>query len=169
MAGFGMGGVSHNWASRADFQVAGISLPHIMARYSNDNAGAFASIVEAGNVGNDILGNFSVVFDYKRGQLWLEFVPGFEMPPFSRGGMSISKNRADGFEVAVVVPGGPASAAGILPGDWIRIVDGVPATRISLDVLRRKLRQAPGTRVALDIDRKGQPISTTIELKELLP
>ena len=167
--GFGMGGASHNWASRADFEIAGTKLPRIITRYSNDKAGSFASIVEAGNVGNDILAHFTVEFDYKRGQVWVEPVPGFTAPPFSRAGMSVSKSRADAFEVVTVVAGGPGSEAGFTAGDVITAVDGIPASRISLNQLGRTVRQAPGTRVVFDVLRDGEPASRTLVLRELLP
>ena len=167
--GFGMGGASHNWASRADFEIAGVKVPRTITRYSNDNAGAFASIVEAGNVGNDILAHFTIEFDYRRHQLWLEAVPGFTAPPFSRVGVSITKTRPDYFEVVTVVPGSPAAEAALEKGDLIAAVDGIPAARVSLTELGRRVRQAPGTRVAFDVERKGEHFALAIVLRELLP
>ncbi|HLX23933.1 MAG TPA: aspartyl protease family protein [Usitatibacter sp.] len=169
VTGFGMGGASHNWASRADFEIGGAALPRILTRYSNDNGGSFASIVEAGNVGNDILANFTVEFDYGRGELWFLSVPGFTAPPFSRAGLSVTKDRPDAFIVASVVRGGPSAEAGLKAGDFITRVDGIPAANLSLTDLGRRVRQAPGTRVAFEVERKGEHLAPTVTLRELLP
>ncbi len=169
VTGFGMGGASHNWASRANFEIAGAILPRTITRYSNDNAGSFASIVEAGNVGNDILANFTLEFDYARGQLWFMPVPGFIAPPLSRAGLSVTKDGPEAFVVASVVRGGPSDEAGLKAGDLITRVDGVTASNLSLTALGRRVRQAPGTRVAFEVERKGEHLALVVTLRELLP
>lgn len=167
--GFGMGGASHNWASRQDFEIGGAKLSRIITRYSNDKGGSFSSISEAGNVGNDILANFTLEFDYRRGQLWFTPSPGFTAPPFSRLGASVTKEGPEAFKVVNVVPNTPASDAGLKIDDEIVSVDGVPAKQVSGNEMGRIVRRAPGTRVALEVRRKGETIKTTAELRELLP
>ena len=47
-AGFGSGGITRSWASRADLQVAGVDFPRTVAFYSDDAKGSFSSRTEAG-------------------------------------------------------------------------------------------------------------------------
>lgn len=70
---------------------------------------------------------------------------------------------AEGLYVNTVVPGGPAAAAGLQPGDVITEVDGRPATdptQLALLTLKKK----PGETVAVTYDRAGKSASTTITL-----
>ena len=168
VVGFGMGGMSHNWASPVDLDIGGSSLRRVIGRLSTDEKGAFASVVEAGNVGNDVLGHFTLDFDYRRRQLWFESVPGFEPAPFDRAGVGFSKIRPDAFKIVLVSQNSPAAEAGIKVGDEIVAVDGVPAQRLSAWDLRRRVRQEPGTRVKLDILGKRKAQSVVLTLRELL-
>src|SRR5206468_8653244 len=121
--GFGAGGMSHNLSTFADFEVAGSRFPHVPATYENDAKGAFSSRTEAGNGGNSIYANFTLGFDYRRNTIWFDPVPGYQIPPRGRAGLAAYKESADAFIVAVVVPGGPAAEAGLMPKDQIVAVN----------------------------------------------
>jgi hypothetical protein len=166
---FGSGGISRNWASRAtNFEIAGVRLPPLVARYAEDAKGAFSSRTEAGNVGTDVLAGFVVDFDYRRGQVWFQPVPGYEPPAFNRSGMSAFKEKAAAFKIASVSDGGPAAEAGLRAEDEITAVNGNPATGISGTDLHELLRGAPGTRVRLACLRNGREFQAEIVLRELL-
>ena len=67
--------------------------------------------------------------------------------------------------VAQVLPDGPS--AGVLqPGDTITAVDGAPTdTAVEVvDVLRRSDRERP---VTLDLQRDGEPVTATVEVRRL--
>jgi hypothetical protein len=170
-AGFGAGGVSMNWASRADLEVAGRTFRHIVAHYSEDRKGAFSSRTEAGNIGNEIYEHFTLSFDYRRGTVWFDPVhPAQERQvAYPRAGMSVYKQSPDAFSVATVLPEGPAGEAGIEAGELIVAVNGVPATILSGWDFKRIVREPPGTQVTLDFTRAGQTRSTNVTLRELLP
>ena len=55
--------------------------------------------------------------------------------------------------IGKVVAGGPASAAGLQSGDWVRAVDGQPISAWHEFVLR--IREAAGKAVQLEIERDG--------------
>jgi membrane-associated protease RseP (regulator of RpoE activity) len=167
--GFGMGGASSNWTSRVDFEIAGHRFEGIIARYAADTKGAFSSRTESGNVGNDILANFTLGFDYGRGQIWFEPAPSPEQRPFARAGVSVSKERAEAFKVVAVAAGSPAADAGLEVGDEIVAIDGTPANQLSGWDFRRTIRLPPGTKVMLSIVRAGQSQAAELILKELLP
>jgi hypothetical protein len=167
--GFGMGGVSPSWTSRADLDLAGHSFPRIIAHYSDDKKGGFSSRTEAGNVGNDILASFALDFDYGHGQIWFEPVPGHVPQPFPRAGVTVYKGRVEAFKVAAVASGTPAAEAGLQVDDEIIAVDGTPSKQLSGWDFRRAMRRPPGTKMTLSIVRKGQPHTVVTTLRELLP
>lgn len=170
-AGFGAGGMSKNWASRADLEVAGKAFRHIIARYSEDRKGAFSSRTEAGNIGNEIYENFTLSFDYGRGTVWFDpvYPPQKRQYVYPRAGMSVFKQSPEAFTVATILRNGPAGEVGIEAGDLIVAINGVPAATLSGWDLKRIVREPPGTQVRLDFTRAGQKRSTIVTLRELLP
>jgi predicted aspartyl protease len=167
---FGAGGASANWASRIDqFTLGGTTLSGIVGRYASDRKGAFSSIVEAGNIGNEILPNFVVTFDYGHEQMWLEPSAGFKPLPFSRSGMSLFKEKPEAFRVVNIIPGGPAEQAGLKKGDTVTAIDGTPVRQMSGRDALRKATQPEGTKVSVAYMRDGKAAETELTLRTLLP
>ncbi len=65
-------------------------------------------------------------------------------------------------EVAGVIEGGPAKAAGVLTGDRIEAIDGRSAEGLSVSDCVQKLRGAEGTRVSVTLGRGTQKIDVTM-------
>lgn len=170
-SGFGAGGVSKNWASRVDLEVAGVRFPRTLARYAEDRKGAFSSRTEAGNVGNEIYEHFTLYFDYRRGVVWFDPLPAAVSSPavFPRAGLSVYKESADAFTVATVLPEGPAAAAGIVVGDRIVAVNDAPSSSLTYWDWRRLVRQPVGTALQLRVARSGGEREKSLRLAELLP
>lgn len=170
MVSYGAGGASRNWASRVDhFGIAGQDLRHQVARYAEDKHGSFSSRTEAGNIGSDVLAQFTLDFDYAAKQVWFEPSPGWSPPPFDRSGVRAYKERADAFTVVLVGERTPAALAGVQKGDDIIAIDGKPAAQLSGDEWFRKITQAPGTALKLTLRRDGAERFVTLTLRELLP
>lgn len=74
-------------------------------------------------------------------------------------GAALANNRGagTGLEVAGVEPGGPAHAAGLLPGDLILAIDGRPAASSTM-VTRQIARTAPGSMLSLTIQRNDKQL-----------
>ena len=74
-------------------------------------------------------------------------------------GAALANNRGAGMglEVAGVEPGGPAHAAGLLPGDLILAIDGRPAASSTM-VTRQIARTAPGSMLSLTIQRNDKQL-----------
>jgi S1-C subfamily serine protease len=115
----------------------------------------FASIVEAGNIGDDILSNFILDFDYGHGILWFEHVDKPAAPPSGRAGFTAVKDQPAVFKVIRVTPKSPAEDAGVQVGDEITAVNGVPAAQMSGRDLGRALSKPPRSQARLDITRSG--------------
>jgi S1-C subfamily serine protease len=74
--------------------------------------------------------------------------------------------RKAGVEVVEVVPGSPASSAGLRAEDLIVAVDDQPVTQVE-DVQRAMVGERIGATVVLEILREGRPISVELVPAEL--
>lgn len=65
--------------------------------------------------------------------------------------------------VVAPLPGTPAAAAGLLPNDRVRAIDGQPTRGLTMKAIGARLRGEPGTVVALEIRRRdGAPFTVSI-------
>ena len=71
-----------------------------------------------------------------------------------------------GIIVSTVAPEGPADEAGIEPGDVIVAYAGDPVED-SLDLQRRVVGTRPGTDVAVEVVRNGEPVTLDVTIGEL--
>jgi serine protease Do len=81
-------------------------------------------------------------------------------------GLTVTSDREDDKPrclVDSVVPGAPASDAGLRPGDQINSIAGTPIVR-SLDVERAVLGHAAGEEIEVDATRSGQPLKVKMVL-----
>jgi hypothetical protein len=170
LAGYGLGGATNTWASRADFEIAGAKFSRTVAFYTEDKKGAFSSRTESGNIGNLILKNFTLSFDYARNTIWFDRNAEPETAwVFTRAGFNFHKDKPDAFVVSSVVPGTPAADAGMKPGDEIHAANSQSANVLMDWDLRRMMEKAAGSKLTLSMTRDGKPINATMTLRELLP
>ncbi len=88
-----------------------------------------------------------------------------------RGGLKVkfgimpdfASTANDGLGVGGVTPGGPGSVAGMLKGDKIVAIEGMPVTNI-YDYMARLKKLKPGQRVSVDIIRNGEKMILMILL-----
>ena len=74
-----------------------------------------------------------------------------------------SRGPGSGASVLSVQSGGPADVAGILPGDVITAVAGIPVR--NLEQLARKIQDVgPGQRIMVRVQRRGRPMDVTVQL-----
>ncbi|MBW5448199.1 PDZ domain-containing protein [Cohnella sp. CFH 77786] len=66
-----------------------------------------------------------------------------------------------------VIPGSPAEAAGLLPGDAIVSADGKSVRGLNVTELQKQLRGAEGTRVTVGVERDGKTLAFPIVRKTL--
>ena len=84
-------------------------------------------------------------------------------PELARG---LGAPRAQGLVVADVIPGGPAAAAGLVPGELLLAFDGVPLVTRS-DLARALQRARPGQDATLRVRRRdGREATVTVRLAE---
>jgi membrane-associated protease RseP (regulator of RpoE activity) len=94
-------------------------------------SGSFSSWTEAGNLGFSILSHFIPTFDYATQTIYLD--QSSNPPPLlpNLSGLGVEKNGPDAFDVVSVRPGSAGALAGIVSGDRILAINGVPAKKFS--------------------------------------
>ncbi|MBV8942323.1 MAG: trypsin-like peptidase domain-containing protein [Solirubrobacterales bacterium] len=91
---------------------------------------------------------------------------GVSLDPTVQGGAAISKTAqptASGCQQSPIVPGGPASKAGLKPGDLITAVNGKRVTSVD-QFVGTVAGYAPGDIVTFTIKRSGQTLHVNVKL-----
>jgi hypothetical protein len=170
IGGAGAGGKVTGFHGRVDeLRLGRFAIDKPITMFSQDKAGAFANAALAGNIGAQIALRFKVFLDYRRRQLILEPSTAFGAP-FDRAfsGLALRTGPPDyrTFRVTELLPGGPAQDAGILVGDVITAVDGLPADRLTLSMLNDMFEKTNTYEVTL---RRGdQAITVKLTPKRLI-
>lgn len=149
--------------------LGGQTLTGVVAMLTRADAGATGNPSEAGNIGQDVLSRFNVHFDYRRQQMVLMPRAQPVQRHYATAGFRAGKQagQPDRFQVAWVLPGGPAAQAGLKAGDAIVAVDGTPAAKLGLGTLRDLVgNRAEGTRVELKL-ADGRTLALT--LRDIAP
>jgi hypothetical protein len=124
-----------------------------------------------GLLGAEFLRGYRVIFDYARKRVIFE--PRDPAPgpaAYDMSGMFVLATGADRktFVVRSLVDGGPAAQAGITVGDTIVSVDGRPSAGMTLDRLRRILKQRDGVTVDVVTEHDGVRAIRAITLRRLI-
>jgi hypothetical protein len=130
--------------------------------------GSFSSRSLAGNMGYDVLSQFTPTFDYRDGLLYLERRSGAAVPVFNRAGFSVTRGERGRATVAAVYANSPASEGGLRKGDIVRTIGGIPISSISSEQLYWLVRGQVGSKLRLVVERGGSPRSMTLVLRDLL-
>ncbi len=164
--GSGFGGPDIGFYTRAktlQLGAANVSLP--ITVLSIDAQGAEAAKTIAGNIGQHILRQFNLVFDFPRGKLYLEKSASYGKPDiFNRAGLVLDPDP-DNLKVKLVVPGSPAAKAGLVEEDVITLINGRTPNE---DTLVSAFAQPVGRVLTLTV-RHGQLAHVvTLALTEVL-
>ncbi|HZY98196.1 MAG TPA: aspartyl protease family protein [Candidatus Baltobacteraceae bacterium] len=163
--GFGVGGGAKGMLGRlSSLQVGTFTLNDIIADYSTQTGGFFASPFLAANVGGNVWKRFTVTFDYGKQMMSLQPNAGLAArDAYERAGLFLITN---GGKVLVydVRPGTPAAEAGLVKGDSIVSIDGTPAT---LQEARDAINGSAGTVLHLQVAAKdGTTRTVTVTLRD---
>ncbi|WP_250634340.1 aspartyl protease family protein [Pinirhizobacter soli] len=171
ITGWGVGGASRGYVFRGkDLKLGDVTVKSPLAEFNLDKGGVGSIEAFPNNIGGGLLKRFVVTFDYDHQVMYLKPIPGKidDLDTFDRSGMWLNSS-GKGFGVVNVDDDAPAAKAGIAAGDIIVAVDGKAASSMHLYDLRRRLRnEAPGTEVALTVERHGKPRKVTLVLRNLI-
>jgi len=163
----GVGGESAQLLGRAlALEIGPWSFRTPVVLLSRAKANSLAATGIDGLIGSQVMGRFRIVYDYSRRRVILEPGKGLEQP-FTHD-MSGLRLRAqslanEAIEVALVVEGGAAEAAGVQKGDLLLAVDGRPARASELPEVRA-LFTRPGP-VRLELKRGDEKRTVVLELR----
>jgi hypothetical protein len=165
-AGEGFGGAEKGFYTRAgSLQLGQTSVTRPITVLSEDSGGAEASHTIAGNIGQGILKQFTVVFDYPHGKMYLEKNSNYGKPDiFNRAGVMLNLDP-ENLAVETVVPGSPGAHAGLHEGDVITQIDGLPPTD---ETMIGAFTQPVGTMVRLTVRHANDTHAVSVVLKEVL-
>jgi membrane-associated protease RseP (regulator of RpoE activity) len=169
IGGYGVGGPAKALLVRPQtLKIGPIEIKDPVGLIETGEKGAAAATQIAGNLGGGILKRFTVTLDYEHQVLYLEPNASFSEPDvFDRSGIWCMQDNAGGLSVVDVVKNSPAEKAGVQAGDKIIGMDGATVNAAQINSVRSKLKQAPGTKVTLQVDGKGGKRQVSLTLAEL--
>ena len=167
----GLGGEIRLLALRASSLMLGnLSLREPVVFISQDEGGALASPDYDGLIGGGVLNRFTVTFDYSRRRLILEPNARYREPvEYDTSGIRLHAEGDDlkTFRVHQLLESSPAVEAGLRTGDVLTDIDGVAASRLSLDEIYRLFKQ-PGREYTIGFRRGGEALSAKIRTRPLI-
>jgi hypothetical protein len=124
-----------------------------------------------GILGNQILDRFTIIIDYIQNRAFVQPNPYFKKKfEFDRSGLFITASGSglSKFIIFDVVPESPSAKAGLVTGDEIKNINGVPVSFFKLQDLMYKFRGKVGKRIRMVILRNGERIKKEFRLEELI-
>ena len=149
------------------FQIGPYGVEDIVGDFTQEKTKAGADKNIAGAIGANFLRRFTVIYDFPHQRMILE--PNIQMNHDTDEDMSGLSIIAKGpnlkmFEVTAVQSGTPGAKAGIVPGDVIAGIGDDAAADLTLAAVRNLFRQV-GYQYKVLIDRKGQTITETLQMR----
>ncbi len=124
-----------------------------------------------GSIGGDLLSRFNIIIDYSRQKIYLRKNSSFKEPfEFNMSGLDIVAKGAE-FEKKVilkVITDSPAYDTGIMPGDVLVSLNGIPSRDLSLSEVNYILRSKPERKVSIVVERNGLKFRYKFRLKRLV-
>ncbi|MDQ3290935.1 MAG: aspartyl protease family protein [Bacteroidota bacterium] len=169
--GKGLSGTINGQLGRIkSFSLKHFNLTNVLTSFPNyQDVGAKVYLVPRnGNVGNELLKRFDIVFDYRKQLMYMRPNRYFR-DPFEHDmcGLDLIASGKDyqRYIVNFVEPDSPAAEAGILPGDEVVSLNMMAASAMTMSKIDRLFHLKPGYNILLGIQRGEQRIYTVITLK----
>ncbi len=168
--GRGMSGAMTGQVGRiAGFELGGQRLTGVVGTFP-DSAFESPRGLDSGdgNLGGGILGRFNVTLDYGGKRMYLmpnrRYANPFE---WDMTGVTFEIGASGSIDVIAVMPGSPAAAAGVKPGESLVAVDGVKAVPRDLLRSRERFRQE-GRELVLTLRKDGLDRQVKLKLRRLI-
>jgi len=152
------------------FRLGPHMLPDLVVGATLDSKG-FENRADAGTFGAGVLGRFTVVLDYARGRMILEpngARPRAILDMLSGIWPTAAPPDYRKIEIAAVLAGSPAEAAGLRKGDEIVAFDGRPAAALGLEGVWASAGRREGESVRVRVRRGGELLEVALTLRHLV-
>ena len=174
LIGRGLGGEIVGKVGRIESITIGtFTLDRAIANFPDPNS--YIDSIKVGNVfrngaiGGEILSRFVVIFDFPAEKVYLKKNSAFKKNfYYNLSGITLKAkgSQLTTFEVMEVRDKSPSKVSGILPGDIILTLNGIPAQSLDLNSLNGLLNSKPGKRIRLELSRNGERFKADIELRD---
>ena len=124
-----------------------------------------------GIIGNSLLTRFNYYIDYYRETLYIKPLRRFKRKfNFDKSGLIIAATGRDlnDFIIQQVLPNSPAEEAGLMVGDVIKKIQGIPSSFYSLPAFNSTLSSRENKRIRLVIAREDQRKKIKFKLRTLI-
>jgi hypothetical protein len=154
-----------------DLRLGPFTLPSIVSSFASEKAGttcAGQGTGADGNLGNQVLRRFRVVFDYAHRRILLSPRPGHDRPfEYNMAGLFLRPQRDGALSVDGVMDGSPAAEASIATGDRILAIDGQVVDCTRQEDLPDRFKQE-GATLRLTMERAGTRFERSITLRRMI-
>jgi hypothetical protein len=174
LIGRGLGGEIIGKVGRIEsIKVGNFKLENAIANFPDANS--YTDSIKVGNVfrngaiGGEILSRFVVVFNFPDEKVYLKKNSAFKKNfYYNLSGITLKAkgSQLTTFEVMEVRDKSPSKLSGILPGDIIMTLNGIPAQSLDLNMMNGLLNSKPGKRIRLELNRNGERLKMDIELRD---
>jgi len=127
------------------------------------------TVFRNGAIGGEVLSRFKVVFDFSSEKLYLRKNHSFKKKfYYNLSGLTVKATgeKLNKFEISDVREKSPSHNAGLLAGDQIEKINGLPSVDLDLHQINSFFNSAPGKRVSLEVVRKGEKIKKEFRLED---
>lgn len=172
--GVGLGGNLEGYIGRVKkMAVADFAFSSLVTNFQEVEKGIDSTFFNERNgiIGNRLLGRFDIVIDYLQEKMYFRpnklYKKKFE---YDRSGLSVvaSGDNLQVFTVFSIIRNSPAHSAGLLPGDVITKINGMPAAVLTLEELTRRLQKRPGKKIRLTVRRNDERMRFSFLLRDLI-
>ena len=122
-----------------------------------------------GAIGGEVLSRFTVIFNFPKEEIYFKKNSAFKKKfHYNLSGLTIKAkgSRLNVFEVTEVRGRSVADRAGIIPGDIILTINGIPASSLELSLVNGYFNIKPGKKINLIIERGGQRLKKEFRLED---
>ncbi len=173
--GMGLGGFMKGYLGRIkELNLDPFSFSDIITNFQelpNDRPDSLLLTTRDGIIGNGVLSRFTVMIDYNRSLLYLKPRKKYNRNfSYDRSGIVAiaSGQRLDKYVIKDIIPNSPAAQAGLLPGDRLIRISGLPKLLMDLPAINKNLKRKVGKKIKVVVKRNGVRKVFHFRLKNLI-